>query len=133
MFRECLPDSASLPHWCGTIGLRDFEERRWDEKRGLVSGYLAADMYVRDYPPPTGFWTKREEGFVIGVDAMRREGVIASFPATLVNRTASIGTRVCLGVRRTEEFVRRSGRNWDAPVSGRRRERLGILSWLFGS
>ncbi len=130
MFGEYLPDSASLPYWCGTIGSRDFDERRWDETRSLVSGYLAADTYVRDYPPPIGYWTKRGEDFVIGVDAMQREGVIASFPATLVNRTASVGARVCLRVRGTEAFIRRSWRDWDAPVSKRRR---GILSTLFGS
>ena len=129
MLREYLPDSAVLPAWCRVIGSREFEETGWDEKRFLVSGYLAADTYVGDYPPPVGFWTKRGEDFVVGVDAAQRENVMASFPAMIINRTASVGNRVCLRVRRTEEFMRRSGLHWDAPVSERepRRRFLGRL------
>lgn len=130
MLREYLPDSAVLPSWCQVIGSREFEETRWDEKRNLLSGYLAVDNYVGDYPPPVGFWTKRGEEFVIGVDAAQRENVIASFPAMIINRTASVGNRVCLHVQRTEAFMRRSGRNWDAPVSERRR---GVLGRMFGA
>ena len=130
MFREYLPDSAALPTWSGVVGSREFEETYWDEKRNLVSGYLASDTYAAVYPPTVGFWTKRGEDFVIGVDAAQSENVMASFPAMIVNRSASVGNRVCLRVRRTEEFMRRSGRDWDAPVSKRR---LGLISRLFGS
>ena len=112
------------------IGSREFEETRWDEERNLLSGYLAVETYAGDYPPPVGFWTKRGEDFVIGVDAAQRENVIASFPAMIINRTALVGTRVCLSTRLTEEFMRHSGRNWDAPMSERRR---GLLGRMFGA
>ena len=128
MFREYLPDSASLPAWCGVVGSKEFEELRWDEKRGLVNGYLAAETRVSNYPTPVGFWTRRGDDFVIGVDAAQRDSVIASFPSMIINRPASVGNQVHLRVRRTEEFMRRSRRDWDAPEAVRR----GLLDRLLG-
>ena len=132
LFSESLRGDESLPSWCRAISSADFQEAYWDRKGDVIRNALDEALYVENYPPLHGFWTKRRGNYVIGVPAMQRTRMMKEFPSHIVNRQGTVGDMLFLRSERTDKYMRRREPNWKSPVPSQGKGGIvdRALGWL---
>ena len=107
LFRDNLPQGASMPAWCAPMTLASYQERAFERPRMLLQGLLGPDRYNASRRPPEGCWNLSGNRILVGVSAMEFTRTRADIPDWLLDDTASSSGQIALDRKLTEDFLRR--------------------------
>ena len=119
IFRDNLPDGATMPHWCAPMTLEDYQSRAFERPRLVLENLLHIDKYSRERRPPIGSWNISGDLVIVAVEPITAGRTRNDIPDWILEDTASVSDQIAMKRELLEDFLGR-------PVR-RPRRWLGIL------
>lgn len=110
LFREHLPEGASMPSWCAPLSLASYQSRAYERPRMVLDNLLGHTRHHTGAAPPDGYWTLDGNKIVISVSTFGFSRMREDIPDWLIDDTASGAGRITLDKKRTEDFLGRAVR-----------------------
>lgn len=115
MLDENRGKGEDMPRWCQPVGWQQFDESAWDLKRDQLKMQLSDETQTKEYPPPRGKWTQRDNIIFLGVDDYRATLKSNEYPSQIIDDIASHAGVLGFNREATEAMIRRGDGNYKLP------------------
>ena len=114
VFRENLPEGATMPDWCKPMTLVEYQDRAWERPRRVIENLLSRDRYTKDRKPPEGAWTISGDMVLVGTGQMGATRTRNEIPDWILDDTATVASQIGLKRSEVEDFLGRKlrSRRW---------------------
>lgn len=103
------------PRWAKPVGWREYDDAAWELKRKQLKIQLSEGTLTREFPPPRGLWTLRENVIYVGVDDYRTAEKSNEFPSQILEPAARFGGALRLNKDATVAMLRRGDGDYQLP------------------
>ena len=117
IFRENLPDGASLPDWCTPMTLAEYQTRAFERPKMVLGTILHPDKYTRDRRPEIGSWTVSGDLVLVSVDSIASRRTRDEIPDWILDDTSTVAGQIGMRRESLEDFL---GYNLSHAVGWRR-------------
>jgi len=112
IFEENLPSDTTMPEWCQTMTLEEYQERAFERPRLVLNGLLNVDRYSKERRPPEGCWTISGASILVTVPTLGFSRALSDIPDWILDDTGSSSGQIALKRQLLENFL---GREVKAP------------------
>jgi len=112
IFQENLPSDTTMPEWCRTMTLEEYQERAFERPRLVLNGLLNVDRYSKERRPPEGCWTISGASILVTVPTLGFSRALSDIPDWILDDTGSSSGQIALKRQLLENFL---GREVKAP------------------
>lgn len=108
IFQENLPPETTMPEWCRTMTLEEYQERAFERPRLVLNGLLNVDRYSKERRPPEGCWTISGDSILVTVPTLGFSRALSDIPDWILDDTGSSSGQIALRRGLLEDFLGRS-------------------------
>lgn len=107
LIQENLPSDVTMPSWCRSMTLEEYQARAFERPRLVLEGLLNNDRYSSDRKPPEGSWTVSGDTIIVSVAQMGSAGLRSDVPDWILDDARSSAGQIALRRTLLEEFLGR--------------------------
>ena len=120
IIEENLPSGVTMPSWCRSMTLEEYQERAFERPRLVLEGLLNKDRYSSARRPPEGAWTISGNTIIVSVPQMGSAGLRSEIPDWILDDARSSSGQIAMRRNLLEEFLGKSvkaPRRWFSFIS----------------